>query len=90
MARNLSQQSVSQSAIPASPAQSGRKRPATKQATMLKLLRRTRSASMADLMTATGWQAHSVRAALSGLRKRDIAILRKRKDGVTRYRISKQ
>ncbi|MBL9063019.1 DUF3489 domain-containing protein [Tabrizicola sp.] len=27
-------------------------------------------ASMTSLMAATGWQAHSVRAALSGLRKK--------------------
>lgn len=57
---------------------------------MLKLLQRQQGASIADLMRETGWQAHSVRAALSGLRKRDIEILRERKKGMTRYWIAKQ
>ena len=89
MARNLSKQPATHSPAPAKPAQPRRKRPVTRRATMLKLLRRARGASVADLTNATGWQAHSVRAALSGLRKRDIVITRERKDDITRYRISK-
>jgi len=41
-------------------------------------------------MNVTGWQAHSVRAALSGLRKRDIEILRELKDNISRYRVPKE
>ena len=43
---------------------------------MLKLLRRENGASMAQLQKATGWQPHSVRAALSGLRKQGIEVVR--------------
>lgn len=38
---------------------------------MVKLLQRTKGATLEDLIEATGWQAHSVRGAISGsLRKR--------------------
>jgi DNA-binding transcriptional regulator PaaX len=37
----------------------------------------------------TGWQPHSVRAALTGLRKRGLAITREKNDaGVTVYRLA--
>lgn len=48
----------------------------TKLNTILKLIRRKAGASMADLQKATGWQAHSVRAGLTGLRKKSITITR--------------
>ena len=47
--------------------------PKTKKAQILALLRRKRGASMRALTGRTGWQAHSVRAALTGLRKRGAA-----------------
>ena len=60
----------------------------TKQAAILGLLQRPLGASIADLTEATQWQAHSVRAALTGLRKKGHAIVRANDDsGVTRYRI---
>ena len=47
------------------------RKPATKAAVVLKLLRRDKGATLAELMQATGWQAHSVRGFLSGeVRKR--------------------
>jgi hypothetical protein len=55
---------------------------------ILVLLKRPEGASITDLTAATGWQAHSVRAALTGLRKRDIAVASERQDGVTRYRVA--
>jgi hypothetical protein len=42
---------------------------ATKAAILRQLLSRKAGADLAALQTATGWQPHSVRAALSGLRK---------------------
>jgi len=39
----------------------------TKTATILKLLRRPKGASIAQLQKATDWQAHNIRAALTGL-----------------------
>ena len=41
----------------------------TKAAILRKLLSRKAGADLAALQSATGWQPHSVRAALSGLRK---------------------
>ena len=46
-------------------------RPGTKSATLLGLLKSKRGATLAEMMIATGWQAHSVRGFLAGsLRKR--------------------
>ncbi len=41
----------------------------TKKSTLLKLISRPKGASIDALTKATGWQAHSVRAALTGMRK---------------------
>ena len=46
----------------------------TKQARIDKLLKRKSGATLAQLMTATGWQAHSVRAALSRMRKSGVVV----------------
>ena len=43
--------------------------------TILKLIRRRSGASLADLQKATDWQPHSIRAALTKLRKRGITIV---------------
>ena len=44
---------------------------------------------MADLMATTGWQAHSVRAALTGFRKRGIPVARAKDEaGTTVYRVT--
>ena len=60
----------------------------TKIETILKLLCRLNGVSMAQLQKTVGWQPHSVRAALTGLRKKGHDIERdKDAKGVTRYRI---
>lgn len=46
----------------------------TKAAILRKLLSRKAGADLTSLQAATGWQAHSIRAALSGLRKAGVAI----------------
>ena len=52
------------------------------------LLSRTAGASLADLVAATGWQAHSVRGALAGsLKRKGHAIVSEKVDGEHRYRI---
>ena len=62
----------------------------TKTAIVSKLLSRPRGASLGDITAATGWQAHSIRAFLTGLRKKGIALEREqRRDGATGYRIIK-
>jgi hypothetical protein len=49
-------------------------RSGTKQALIIAMLQREEGATLADLMTATGWLAHSTRAALTGLRKRGMHL----------------
>ena len=61
----------------------------TKIETILKQLSRPKGASIAQLQKTVGWQPHSLRAALSGLRKKGHAIERGRDaKGVTRYCIA--
>ena len=60
----------------------------SKQSMIATMLRQKGGAPLADLMTATGWQSHSVRAALTGLRKAGHQIERQRDAaGATRYRL---
>lgn len=62
----------------------------TKAAIVSKLLARPRGASLGDITAATGWQAHSIRAFLTGLRKKGVNLERdQRRDGATGYRIVK-
>ena len=65
-------------------------RDTSKTATIQKLLRRPKGASLAQLQTATHWQSHSLRAALTRLRKagQTIERLPPHKTGGTRYRIT--
>jgi predicted ArsR family transcriptional regulator len=61
----------------------------SKAQTVTKLLSRKAGATLANLTDATGWQPHSARAHLTGLRKKGAVILReKRKDGTTCWRIT--
>lgn len=65
----------------------------TKSELVTRLLSRKAGADIATLRNATGWQPHSVRAALSGLRKAGYAIDRqgaKSGDGGPVYRITAQ
>ena len=63
----------------------------TKAATVRRLLARKSGADLAALQDATGWQPHSVRAALSGLRKAGYTVDRapaKTEGGSAVYRIT--
>ena len=61
---------------------------ATKSSAVIKLLSRSRGATIAEMMTATDWQAHSTRAFLTGLRKKGKVLIKEaRKDGETSYRL---
>ena len=59
----------------------------TKIATVLTLLARQDGVPTAELMTATGWLPHTIRAAITGLRKKGHSIQRIKRDGMTCYRI---
>lgn len=63
---------------------------ATKADRVTKILSRGRGATVSEIVTETGWQPHSARAFLSGLRKRGIMLVKEeRKSGETGYRIDK-
>ncbi len=60
----------------------------TKLETISKQLHRPAGANIAQLQKVTGWQPHSIRASLTGLRRNGNAIERtKSAKGVTVYRI---
>jgi hypothetical protein len=59
----------------------GSPRKGTKIHTVLTMLSREGGASLADLIGETGWQSHTTRAALTGLRKKGITITRERDAG---------
>src|ERR1043166_6015091 len=49
---------------------SSKSRPNTKQAQLVELMRRPQGATIDEIATATGWQNHSVRGAISGALKK--------------------
>jgi hypothetical protein len=51
-------------------------------------LRAPTGASLEELMAATGWQSHSVRAGMTGLRKQAHCIVHTTSNGVTRFAIA--
>ena len=62
-------------------------RPGTKQAHLIALLKRPEGVTIAQMCAKIGWQSHSVRAALTGLRKRGVSISRdKNNAGASIYR----
>ena len=64
--------------------------PRGKLGAVVSLLRRPDGASLADMMTATGWQAHSVRGAMAGALKKKLglAIRSEKTDAGRVYRIA--
>ncbi len=65
-------------------------RQGTKQALLIELLKRKRGATIAEARDATGWQSHSLRAAITGLRKQGFLIERSKNGEVSHYRIVAQ
>jgi hypothetical protein len=64
-------------------------RPGSKLAQVIDLLQREGGAALAELSSATGWLPHTTRAALTGLRKRGIALERLcDPDGTSRYHLA--
>jgi lambda repressor-like predicted transcriptional regulator len=63
------------------------KAPDTKSATVLARLQREQGATLAELVAATGWQPHTTRAMLTGLRKKGHAIERRKRDEVSCYHL---
>lgn len=59
----------------------------TKGAAVTRLLSRDKGGTIAEIEKATGWQPHSCRAFLTGLRKKSRTIKEQRSDGKLAYRI---
>jgi DNA-binding MarR family transcriptional regulator len=59
----------------------------TKSAKVLALLQRQQGGTLAELVDATGWQPHTTRAMLTGLRKKGHAIERRRRGDATCYHL---
>lgn len=62
-------------------------KPTTKAATVSKLLGRGKGATIDEMSKATGWQLHSCRAFLTGLRKKSRILKEQRADGKLAYRM---
>jgi hypothetical protein len=79
------------SAKPAAAKKARTPRTETKGAKILEMIRRGKRATLADIMKATGWQAHSVRGFLStAAKKRGIKIeSTKNEAGARAYQIAK-
>lgn len=65
-------------------------KPKTKSANFIALLNRTKGASIDEVCKATTWKPHSVRAFLTGLRKKGFVLAREQRgDYGTVYRITR-
>jgi biotin operon repressor len=60
----------------------------TKTARLLALLQRADGASIEDLSSELGWQQHTTRAALTGLRKKGHEVSKAKEGSVTIYRVA--
>jgi len=69
----------------ASPIASAAK-PESKIENVIALLQHENGATLDDMVAATGWQPHTTRAALTGLKKKGYLVASQKKDGVRRYR----
>ena len=72
-----------------SPERTVRQRAGSKQSQVLQMLAKPAGATIEAIMTATGWQAHSVRGALSGAIKKDrgLTVLSEKTEAGRTYRI---
>lgn len=63
--------------------------PASKIGTIVALLRKPKGTSIADMMSATGWQAHSVRGAISASvrKKLGLSVVSEKSGAVRLFRI---
>ena len=65
-------------------------RPGSKIGKVVALLKRDEGATLEEMVKATGWQPHSARAALTGLKKKGHEITKSKRDDVTCYHIAGQ
>ena len=60
----------------------------TKISKVIAMLQREEGATLDEMVQSTGWQPHTARAALTGLKKKGHVIEREKRDAVTFYRIT--
>ena len=60
----------------------------TKVGKVIDVLRSSEGATLDEMVKATGWQPHSARAVLTGLKKKGRFIEKTRRDNATCYRIT--
>lgn len=63
-------------------------KPESKTSQVIKLLKRKQGATLDEMVKATGWQKHTTRAALTGLKKKGHTIARDKRGDATCYRIT--
>jgi len=64
-------------------------RPGTKQALLIDMLRRPEGGTIAEIQQATGWQPHTARAAITGLKKKSLGVTSApRRDGMRAYHLT--
>jgi hypothetical protein len=76
---------------PPKPAPANTTNKTTKKDAVTALLQREGGATLDELMTSTGWQAHSVRGFISGTLRKKLRLTvatMKREDGLPAYRIA--
>lgn len=61
-------------------------KPKSKASLLLDLLARPEGATLEQLVAATGWLPHTIRAALTGIKKKGHAVTSSKLDGVRTYR----
>lgn len=92
--RRMARPAPAAAAAPPSAATSPTSPPSSKPATgskstaVIALLERGEGATLAELIAATSWLPHTIRAALTGLRKKGHAIERSKRGEETCYRIA--
>jgi|JI10StandDraft_1071094.scaffolds.fasta_scaffold3229468_1 predicted ArsR family transcriptional regulator len=55
---------------------------------LIGLLKRDSGATLEEMTSLTGWLPHTVRAAMTGLKKTGLIVTREKVDGVSRYSIT--
>ena len=63
-------------------------RAGTKLSAVVDMLKRETGASLTELTATTGWLSHTVRASLTGLRKRGMILIRSKVGDETRYTVN--
>ena len=88
-AKKTPAKATKKAAKPATPKKAGAPRAESKGATILALVARPKGATLAELMTATGWQSHSIRGFVSNCsKKRSVKIESTRSEAGRVYRLA--